>query len=186
MKTKPNNLHEIVSDKGTPEMDLFASRVSHQLPQYISWKIVPFSPGKDTFQISWAHKFVYSFPPFCTYRKGSSESKSGSASNTHNNPSMARPTMLSRAFKNVYEKSTTFTTTQRSTERYCRKLNTLVMQNSLRLVAWTISGRTYLHKEYQKGLPILSQTIGEHLQSKITSHLGRSSVVGVLSGRYLP
>ena len=66
------------------------------------------------------------------------------------------------------------------------KLNTLVMQNSLRLVAWTISGRTYLHKEYQKGLPILSQTIGEHLQSKITSHLGRSSVVGALSRRYLP
>ena len=99
---------------------------------------------------------------------------------------MARPTMLSRAFKNVYEKPTTFTTTQRSTERYCRKLNTIVMQNSLRLVAWTISGGTYLHKEYQKGLPTLSQTIGEHLQSNITSHLGRSSVVGVLSRKYLP
>ena len=38
--------------------------VSHQLPQYISWKIDPFSQGRDTFQISWAHKFVYSFPPF--------------------------------------------------------------------------------------------------------------------------
>ena len=50
--------------RGTPEMDLFALRISHQLPQYISWKIDPFSQGRDTFQISWAHKFVYSFPPF--------------------------------------------------------------------------------------------------------------------------
>ena len=64
METKPNNLHEIVSDKGTLEMDLFASRVSHQLPQYISWKIDPFSQGRDPFQMSWAHKFVYAFPLF--------------------------------------------------------------------------------------------------------------------------
>ena len=39
----------------TQEMDLFASRVSHQLPMYMSWKIDPFSQGRDAFQISWAH-----------------------------------------------------------------------------------------------------------------------------------
>ena len=43
-------------------------------------------------------------------------------------------------------------------------LNPLVMQNSLRLVVWTVSDRTYLQNEYQKGLPTLSQTIGEYLQ----------------------
>ena len=66
------------------------------------------------------------------------------------------------------------------------KLNPLVMQNSLQLVAWEISGRTYLQKEYRKGLPTLSQKIGEHLQSSITSQLGRSGTAGVLNGRYLP
>ena len=50
--------------RGIPEMDLFALRVSHQLPHYISWKIDPFSQGKDTFKISWAHNFVYDFPRF--------------------------------------------------------------------------------------------------------------------------
>ena len=35
--------------RGTPEMDLFALRVSHQLPQYISWKIDPFYQGRDVF-----------------------------------------------------------------------------------------------------------------------------------------
>ena len=52
-------------------------------------------------------------------------------------------------------------------------------------MAWTISGRTYLQKEYQKELPNLSQTIGEHLQSSITSQLGRCGVAGVLDRRYL-
>ena len=85
--------------------------------------------------------------------------------------------MVSRAFKNACKKATT--------ERSCRKLNSLIIQNSLRLVAWTISGRTYLQKEYQTGLPTLSQTIGEHLQSSIMSQLGRSGVAGILNYRYL-
>ena len=66
------------------------------------------------------------------------------------------------------------------------KLNPLVIQNSLRLVPWAISGRTYLQKEYQKGLPTLSQAIGEHLQLRITSQLGRSGVASVLNRGYLP
>ena len=39
--------------------------------------------------------------------------------------------------------------------------------------------------KYQKELPTLSQTIDKHLQSSITSQLGRNGVVGVLNGRYL-
>ena len=41
--------------RGAPEMVLFTSRVSHQLPQHMSCKIDPFSQGGDAFQI---------FPPF--------------------------------------------------------------------------------------------------------------------------
>ena len=82
--------------------------------------------------------------------------------------------MVSRAFKNVSKQPTTITSIQRSTERPCRK------------VAWTISGRTYLQKEYQKEIQTLSQTIGEHFQSSITSQFRRSGVAGVLNRKYLP
>ena len=47
------------------------------------------------------------------------------------------------------------------------KLNPLVIQNSLRLMAWEISGRTYLQNEYQKMLPTLSQTIREHFNQTL-------------------
>ena len=88
--------------------------------------------------------------------------------------------------------------THRSTERSCKNVkptcnveftaasNPTVMQNSLRLAAWANSDRTYLQKGYQKGLPILSQIIGDPIQSSITSQLGRSSVTGVLNGRHFP
>ena len=55
---------EIFSGKGTPEKDPFASKVSHQLPQYMSSKIDFFSQGKNAFHISWAHKFTQAFTFF--------------------------------------------------------------------------------------------------------------------------
>ena len=39
----------------TPDIDLFASRVSHQIPNYVSWKLDPYSKGKDAFQMCWTH-----------------------------------------------------------------------------------------------------------------------------------
>ena len=89
---------------------------------YMSWKIDPFSQGRGIFQISWAHKFVYAFLPFCTYRNGSSESKSASVSNYYNNLSTTRQTMVFGATKNVCGRRITSINTQRSTQRSCRKV----------------------------------------------------------------
>ena len=52
-----------------PDIDLFASRISHQVPTYISptymsWKLDPFSKGRDVFQITWIHLKGHAFPHF--------------------------------------------------------------------------------------------------------------------------
>ena len=47
-----------------PDIDLFASKISHQVPTYISWKFDPFSKRRDAFQITWTHLKEYTFPPF--------------------------------------------------------------------------------------------------------------------------
>ena len=49
---------------GTPDIDLFGSRVSHQIPQYMPWKLDPFSKVRDAFHISWNQICPYAFPPF--------------------------------------------------------------------------------------------------------------------------
>ena len=41
---------KITRVRGFPEIDLFASRLCHQLPEYISWKPDPISIGTDAFQ----------------------------------------------------------------------------------------------------------------------------------------
>ena len=52
-----------------PEMDLFASRLSNQLPSYYSWKPDPNSLATDTLQQKWYHKSLIAFPPFALIHK---------------------------------------------------------------------------------------------------------------------
>jgi hypothetical protein len=49
---------------GTPDIDLFASRLNHKLAMYASWKPDPDSAVIDAMSISWKHDFIYMFPPF--------------------------------------------------------------------------------------------------------------------------
>ena len=57
-----NKLYNVA---GPFDVDLFASRISHQLPYYVSWKNDPGSSECDAMEISWS-KFdkIYAFPPF--------------------------------------------------------------------------------------------------------------------------
>ena len=52
-----------------PEIDLFASRVSNQLPSYYSWEPDPDSLGTDALHQKWYHKSLYAFPPFALIHK---------------------------------------------------------------------------------------------------------------------
>ena len=47
-----------------PTVGLFASRLSHQLPQYVAWKPDPNSIATDAMQQCWNKMFPYGFPPF--------------------------------------------------------------------------------------------------------------------------
>ena len=38
----------------TTDIELFVSRISQQLPQYISWKLDPFGRGQDAVRINWS------------------------------------------------------------------------------------------------------------------------------------
>ena len=55
--------------RGFPEIDLFASRLSHQIPTYVAWKPDPHSHATDAFQQNWSHKLLYAFPQFCMIPK---------------------------------------------------------------------------------------------------------------------
>ena len=49
---------------GSLTIDLFASRLFHQLPQYVAWHPDPYSQGTDAMIQNWNIGFPYAFPPF--------------------------------------------------------------------------------------------------------------------------
>ena len=60
-----NEIFNMITDIwGVPELDLFASRLNHKIPKYVSWKPDPFSVGVDAFNMFWGNTFNYIFPPF--------------------------------------------------------------------------------------------------------------------------
>ncbi|XP_072047102.1 uncharacterized protein [Amphiura filiformis] len=67
-------LHKMVFQKicklfGTPEIDLFASRLNKQLPRYISSRPDPEAENIDAFSVNWEKLQFYAFPPFCLMPK---------------------------------------------------------------------------------------------------------------------
>ena len=45
-KLKPVVFQKIYDRWGTPDLDLFVSRVSHQVPAYMTWKLDPYTLHK--------------------------------------------------------------------------------------------------------------------------------------------
>ena len=63
-KLRESMFKHIVSIFGKPDIDLFASRINHQLSNYISWRPDPGAKAVDAFSINWSPTYNYCFPPF--------------------------------------------------------------------------------------------------------------------------
>lgn len=60
-----NAFNQIMQRFGSPDIDIFASRLNRQVPKYISWLPEPEAVTADAFSVSWTHLNFYAFPPFC-------------------------------------------------------------------------------------------------------------------------
>ena len=54
---------KIIAFAGKPKMDLFASRLNHRLPTFVSWLPDPYCFKVDAFSFWWSD-YYYAFPPF--------------------------------------------------------------------------------------------------------------------------
>ena len=61
----PQIFTKITAKFGKPDIDLFASRLNHQVPTYVSWEPDPGAMAMDAFSLDWGKWFFYAFPPFC-------------------------------------------------------------------------------------------------------------------------
>ena len=65
----PRIFQQITNTYFLPNVDLFASRLNHQLPIYVSWHPDPNAFAVDAFFINWTSEKYYIFPPFSIIRR---------------------------------------------------------------------------------------------------------------------
>ena len=56
--------HALDQLKFTPEIDLFATRINCQFPQYVAYRPDPEAVAIDAFSIPWTGLRFYAFSPF--------------------------------------------------------------------------------------------------------------------------
>ena len=62
----------------------------------------------------------------------------------------------------------------------------MMVQGTLQLAAWKVSGNNTLQKEFRKKLQSLSQQAGAREQIQHTNLHGVNGIAGVLSGKLIP
>ena len=139
-----------------PEIDLFASRLSNQLPSYYSWKSDPNSHGTGALQQKRYDKSLYAFPPFALIYKVLKKVEEEKV------PSLIiviptwqtqkwYPELLRLSVRNpiiLPLKGDLLKDPQN--QQY-----PLIQNRTMQLAVWVISGSIWLRKEYQKGLQTL-------------------------------
>jgi hypothetical protein len=68
-KLNTKGFHEINSSCGPHDIDLFASRINHQLSRYISYLPDPNAEFVDACSLKWIHINGFAFPPVSIVRK---------------------------------------------------------------------------------------------------------------------
>ena len=168
---------------GTPNIDLFASRISHQLRTYFAWKPDPHSKATDAMQQNWRHLYAYAFPPFSLIGRTLQKAHIQGTHMILITPlwqaqswyplllriSVANPILLPQ-YPNLLK----------SPEGHSHPL---LLNGSLNLTAWKISGNQMLQREFQQQLPSLSQSAENEALETITHMPGLSGKAGVINGK---
>ena len=133
-----------------PEIDLFASRLSNQLPSYYSWNPDPKSPSTGALQQKWYHKSRYAFPPFPLIHKVLEKVEEEKVpSLIIATPTWQIPKLEPRTRTSFSEKSYHFAIKERPIKGSSNPTVSLIQNGTMQLTVWVVSGSVWQGKEYQ-------------------------------------
>ena len=87
---------------GPINTDLFASRLSYQLDQFVSWRPDPLAIHTDAFTLDWATFRGYAFPPFALIGRCLHQIQSQQVSHSVCSTSLASSTLVSTTIRPVH------------------------------------------------------------------------------------
>jgi hypothetical protein len=168
------------------QVDLFASEWNHQLPRFVSWFPQPKCWKVDAFSFPWKGLGAFCFPPFSLIPFCLSKLMREEAEAIFVTPYWpSQPWFpiimdLAVAVPRLLRPSPDLLTTPLG------ESHPLVQNDSIRLIAWKLSGSALLRAEFQKTLQPSSSPQHEKIQTLHTRALGIFGEIGVLRGKRIP
>ena len=181
----PNLFAQIQQEMGPLEVDLFASRLTHQLPCFYSWRPDPLAEATDAFTQDWSQFRSYANPPWCLILRTLSKIQQEKARVLLIAPVWRTQPwypLLLQLLVNILRllprgEEMVISPTQK---------NFIMPTGVPQLAAWPLSGRSVDQEAFWKKLLNYSQHPGElrHLQvMRVSSNIG---IAGVRDGIEIP
>ena len=171
---------------GSPTIDLLASRLCHKLPQYIAWHPDPYSQGTDAMIENWNIGLPYEFPPFSMVSRMLLKIKHEcSSSPDFDCTSLEYPAIVPGTLKPVSLNQCCWPKGKEILISPKNIVHLLMVESSLALAVWLVSGKPFCVKEFPKTLHTLSQIPDEQAHSLIMSQPGENGLAGILNEKLI-
>jgi len=176
---------QIHRQMGPLQTDLFASRLTKQLPNFYSWRPDPEAIATDAFNQDWAQTRGFANPPWCLIARCLSQIKRQKARVVIITPLWASqpwyPTILG-----MLEDYPRILPTREDLVILPTGQEFIMNQGVPELVAWPISGNPLHHEEFLQTLQLSSSHLGDQKHSQTTTPCFRNGLAGVYRGIEIP
>ena len=170
----------------TPDIDLFASRLNHQLTPYIAYRPDPGALAVNAFHISWKEYTFYAFPPFCIIQRVLQKINIDQATGIIIVPNWPTQTWWPYLMSMLINYPIILPRKTRTLFLPAQPQEIHPLHTKLELLACPLSGTSCLTKEFQKKLQNLSSNPGgqgHRSNIELTLKDGKCSV---LQGKLIP
>ena len=165
-----------------PDIDLFASRLNHQVDRYVAWHPDSGAAYIDAFSLNWRAFKFYAFPPFCLISKVLTKIQYDKADGILIVPLWQTQPWFPKMLKLLVQSPVIL---PRQSDllslSYSDRMHPL--RDRLRLVACHLSGKPSDCRAYQEALPTLSSHLGDHLPKNVTGRHWANGFTSVLAHR---
>ena len=178
----PRIFQAIKKEFGPLDVDLFASRLTFQIPRFFSWRPDPLAEALDAFQQDWSPLRGFANPPWCLIGRVLSHACRQEAQLVLVAPGWRGQTWYPVLLEMLWEFPRLIAPAQDLIRRPTGSRMEMVPQ----LAVWPVSGKDSLVAPFRKRLLGSCCSHGDLSQLSLMTHISRSGLAGVLKGVAIP
>ena len=182
---RPDIFRKITDIWGDPSIDLFASRLNHQVSCYVSWKPGPGAAFIDVFSITWDKQLFYAFPPFSLIARCLQKIQTDSAEGFMIVPMWPTQSWYPKLLHMLVDVPRVLPSQQTALQMPGMKQEVHPLAKKLVLIVCRLSGSPMRHRDFLKRQPLLSYSLGGKEPLSSTPHISKDGLRIVVKNRLI-